>query len=76
MNRITTLSLALLTTAALTLATGCQRRDDNMPPTGAGPGGTSTTPGGGTTTPGSTSGDSGSMTGTSPAVPPASSASR
>jgi hypothetical protein len=76
MNRITTLSFALLTTAALALGTGCQRRDDNTAPTGAGPGGTSTTPGGGTTTPGSTAGDSGSMTGTSPAMPPASAASQ
>jgi hypothetical protein len=63
MTRITTITFALLAAAGLTLA-GCNKRDD-MPPTGAGPGttttpsdtmpgGTSTTPGGGTTTPGST----------------------
>jgi hypothetical protein len=83
MNRITTLSLALLAAAALA-GTGCQRRDDATPAPGAGPdttttspGGTSTTPGGGTTTtPGGTSGDAGSMGSTSPAMPPASAASQ
>ncbi len=58
MKRITTLSFALLTAAALATA-GCQKREDDLPAPGAGPdttlpGGTSTTPGGGTTTPGDT----------------------
>lgn len=88
MNRIpartTTLTLALLAAAGLTLA-GCNKRDD-MPPTGAGPGtttttpsdtlpgGTSTTPGGGTTMPGDSSA-SGTMTPTTP-MPSASAASQ
>ncbi|WOB08217.1 hypothetical protein [Piscinibacter gummiphilus] len=84
MNRIPTLTFALLAAAGLTLA-GCNKRDD-MPPTGAGPGtttttpsdtlpgGTSTTPGGGTTAPGD-SGTPGSMSPTTP-MPSASAASQ
>ena len=83
MQRITTLTLALLAAAGLTLA-GCNKRDD-MPPTGAGPGttttpsdtlpgGTSTTPGGGTTMPGDSSA-SGTMGSTTP-MPSASAASQ
>lgn len=69
MNRITTLSLAALLAVATLAGTGCQRREDGTPPTGAGPGTT-------TTTPGTTSGDAGSMGSTSPAMPPASAASQ
>lgn len=84
MKRITTLSLALVAAAGLTLA-GCNKRED-MPATGAGPGtttmpsdttttapgGTSTTPGGGTTTPGdagTTPGTTGTMGGTTGTSP-------
>lgn len=64
MNRITTLSFALITAAALA-GVGCQKRDENLPAgaPGAGPGTTTTMPGGTT--------DS-----TSPAMPPASAASQ
>lgn len=73
MTRFTTLTFALLATAGLTLA-GCDKRDD-MPPTSAGPG-TSTTP---STTPSpmpsDTTGTPGSMSPTTP-VPSASAASQ
>ena len=66
MNRITVLSMALITTAAV-LSAGCNRRDDPMTSgaPGAGPA-TSTTPST-TTAPDTT---------TSPAMPPASAASQ
>lgn len=66
MTRLTTLTLALLAAAGLTLA-GCNKRDD-MPPTGAGPGTSTTTPSESTGTPGS-------MSPTTP-VPAASAASQ
>ncbi|HEY0817737.1 MAG TPA: hypothetical protein VGD46_03095 [Rhizobacter sp.] len=72
MKRLTTLTLALIAAGGLTLA-GCDKRDD-MPPTSAGPG-TTTTPSdttpGTTTTPAPTD-----TTPTSPAMPPASAASQ
>jgi hypothetical protein len=69
MTRLTTLTLALIAAGGLTLA-GCNKRDD-MPPTSAGPG-TTTTPSDTTTTPTPAPTD----TPTSPAMPPASAASQ
>lgn len=82
MKNITSITLALVAAAGLTLA-GCQKRDD-MPATGAGPDTTTTTPtpmpgttpGGNSTAPAdSTTGTPGSM-GTSPVSPSASAASQ
>ncbi|MCR5884416.1 hypothetical protein LRS03_16805 [Rhizobacter sp. J219] len=69
MTRFTTLTLALLAAGGLTLA-GCDKRDD-MAPTGAGPG-TTTTP---STIPSESTGTPGSMSPTTP-VPSASAASQ